>query len=304
MIQGSFKNQSAGMQLMLLFMWVLFGIILFTGLSLVLVPVFFPVTFGDMFGMLQSGQLDIENSALLFMQGLTSVGTFLIPALLVAYLVSLHRFSFLGLNAFPKHAWVVVPALLVLTLSGSVISDSLYRLAKSIPWPDVLSELEIAIKSAEVASNEVIGSFLQMNTILDFFAVFFVMAILPGLGEELLFRGAMQPLMIRFTKSPHLGVLITSALFALVHLQFYTFLPILVLGIVLGYLRLWSQSIWPSVIVHIINNGSIVIGAYFFNMPLQDTGVSEPWDVTMAALGLLVFVISLAVLYKIFNVKE
>ena len=140
-----------------------------------------------------------------------------------------------------------------------------------------------------------IARFLQMNNPLDLIQVFFVMALLPALGEESLFRGALQPV-LRRKLSGHAAVWITAALFALMHQQFYTFLPILALGAVLGYLREWSGSIWLSVIMHLVNNGSIVIGVYFSGMTYAEINdLSSGWEWYWSVPAIIVFMITLFV---------
>jgi membrane protease YdiL (CAAX protease family) len=67
--------------------------------------------------------------------------------------------------------------------------------------------------------------------------------------EELVFRGALfGPL--RQDKSPVAVILITTAFFALVHLDPRKMLPIFLVGLLLGYLRHVSGSLIPSVALH------------------------------------------------------
>ncbi len=83
--------------------------------------------------------------------------------------------------------------------------------------------------------------------------VFLVMAVLPGICEETLFRG----FMIRFFEKwgPKWAVIISALLFALFHLDPFRFFPVLLLGILLGYLTVRSGSIYNSMLSHTINNG-------------------------------------------------
>ena len=53
---------------------------------------------------------------------------------------------------------------------------------------------------------------------------------IPAIGEELLFRGAVQRLFLRWVRNPHVAIWVTGTLFSFIHFQFYGFLPRMVLG--------------------------------------------------------------------------
>jgi len=89
-----------------------------------------------------------------------------------------------------------------------------------------------------------------------------MIAILPAIGEELLFRGVLQRIFANWTKNIHLGVWIAAILFSAMHMQFYGFLPRMMLGVLFGYLFVWSGSLLLPILCHFINNGSAVIYAY------------------------------------------
>src|SRR5207344_1198984 len=93
----------------------------------------------------------------------------------------------------------------------------------------------------------------------------FIIAFLPALGEELFFRGMMQKLFSQLTKNNHLAIIITSIIFSAIHLQFYGFLPRMVLGIFLGYLLVWSGSLWLPILAHFVNNASAVLFTFLDN---------------------------------------
>ncbi len=81
-----------------------------------------------------------------------------------------------------------------------------------------------------------------------------VIAILPAVGEEFFFRGVLQNLLHRKTKNIHLSIGISALLFSLVHLRLYCFVPILLLGVTLGYIYWWTKDIRFSILAHCLNN--------------------------------------------------
>lgn len=301
MIKGAFSDQSSWMQFLMLILLVFLGMIVFTMVGLIFIPLIYPVSFSEVFNTLQSGQ-PLSPELLIFLQGLSSIGTFLVPAILAAYLFSYNGADYLRLTTFPKRSVAVVLLLIVLTLAGNSLSDMLYRLSKAIPWPEAFKVLKNVIDASELSMHEQIGLFLEMHSSFEFVQVFFIMAILPAVCEEALFRGALQPVMKRLSGGLHAGVLLTSFLFALIHLQFYTFLPILALGLVLGYIKEWSNSLWVPMIVHLINNGSIVVAVYFFDVDYQSMNeVSAGWNLEYTIPGLLVFVLALYLLKRVLS---
>jgi hypothetical protein len=84
-------------------------------------------------------------------------------------------------------------------------------------------------------------------------------AIIPAICEELLFRGVLMPLLGKMTRNIHIAIWITAALFSLIHMQFYGFLPRLLMGAVLGYLVIWSGSLWTAILAHFVNNATAFI---------------------------------------------
>ena len=98
-----------------------------------------------------------------------------------------------------------------------------------------------------------------------------MVAVLPAIGEELLFRGVIQKIFINWTKNAHWGIWISAILFSAMHLQFYGFVPRMLLGVAFGYLLVWSGSMWLPIAAHFFNNGIAVIAMY-----LIDKGLLSP----------------------------
>jgi len=89
----------------------------------------------------------------------------------------------------------------------------------------------------------------------------FLIAILPALGEELFFRGAIIRV-FQDWRGFKTAIWITAFIFSAIHLQFYGFLPRLLMGAFFGYLLLWSENLWLPVTAHFINNVVAVVFYY------------------------------------------
>lgn len=88
-------------------------------------------------------------------------------------------------------------------------------------------------------------------------------AILPGIFEELIFRGILYRAFDVF--KPVYRILLTGFLFGLFHFNPYNFIGPFILGLVLGYMRYKSSSIVPSMFAHATNNTIAMILGYIAN---------------------------------------
>ncbi len=296
-MKGIFSQQSAFVQFLLLIFLSLGGLLFFTSIGFIIGSWFFPYTIKEMLELGSFTSDWIDTDLLMFLQGFSTIGTFLVPGLLGAYFISDRPGTFLGISSFPSQGFVVMLLVLLLTLAGTTISDALYRFSSTIPFPDWLKFAESWLRGSENLMMEQMQNFLRMESGFDFVRVLFIMAILPAVAEETLFRGAIQPLLKKATGNRHLAIWITAALFGLLHQQFNAFLSIMALGAVLGYLREWSGSLWVAIIMHLFNNGLIVCLVYFFDMPyLEVANLSDSWQWYYALPGLAIFVTCLMVL--------
>jgi membrane protease YdiL (CAAX protease family) len=91
----------------------------------------------------------------------------------------------------------------------------------------------------------------------------FVIAVVPSLAEELFFRGVLQQITCKIFRSVNIGIWITAIFFSAIHLQFFGFIPRLILGLTYGYLFYWSRNLWIPVLAHFINNFVPVVLSYF-----------------------------------------
>jgi hypothetical protein len=81
-----------------------------------------------------------------------------------------------------------------------------------------------------------------------------VISIIPAISEELIFRGVIQKLFIDLSRNKHFGIILTALLFSAMHMDIAGFLPRFALGAILGYMYLWSGSIYLSIVAHFTNN--------------------------------------------------
>jgi len=123
-------------------------------------------------------------------------------------------------------------------------------------FPDFLDKMDQ--ESLNAMSN-----LLTMNTPVDLLVNLILIGIIPGIGEELLFRGIIQKEIFTRWQRPHLAIWITAIIFSAFHFQVTGFLPKMVIGVILGYAYYFSGSLILSMFVHAINNCVATLGFYF-----------------------------------------
>ena len=141
----------------------------------------------------------------------------------------------------------------------------------------------------------------DFQTIPELLTGLLVIGLLAGIGEEMFFRGLIQPKMHLYTGNAHAGVWITAFIFSAIHLQFYGFLPRLLLGGMFGYLYYYSGSLTYPILAHIVNNSFTVLMVYASNEGMIDFDLESTDTVSYPAaiIGLLVLMAGIFYFKKI-----
>lgn len=194
-------------------------------------------------------------------QTLSSLGAFMIPALYFPKSIGLQPMTFLRAegNIKPKY---ILAGLLLLVLSSPFISWLVYA-NQQVTLPSSFSAWEAKLKAAEETAARLTKAFTTADSFGGLWLNLVVVALVPAVCEEFLFRGALMRFIMLCFRNRHFAVILSAVLFSAVHGQFYGFIPRMVLGILLGYIALGSSSLWPSVIVHFVNNAIATIGMYY-----------------------------------------
>ena len=143
--------------------------------------------------------------------------------------------------------------------------------------PDAMAE---SINHYEALAAEVTASLLTFDASWQFPATLITVAFLPAICEEFAFRGIIQPLTARWTNNIHAGVWMGAFLFSAIHIQFHGFLPRMIIGAGLGYLVVYSGSLWPAIAAHFFNNAGAIImaGIYGETFIQEEMNASGPWE--------------------------
>jgi len=173
---------------------------------------------------------------------------------------------------------------MVLLLASIPLVLFLYNINQALPLPD-------SFRLLEEQTTDTIKGLLQMDNGLELLANLTLIALLPAIGEELVFRGIVQQQLQRRIASPWLAIVLASAIFSFIHFQFEGFLPRMLLGILLGWLYWRSQNLWVPVAAHFANNAMQVVGQFLYSREIStidlEQDIEMPWP---AAAGSLLLV--------------
>lgn len=225
--------------------------------------------------------------ALKMMQVMQALGLFIVPTLVFAKLDSNNIFTYLSLQKRP-FLYALICAVLIMLCAQPLI-NWMAELNSHMPAPAWMHQ-------SEKDAAEVTKIFLKMDGISDLLINLFMIALIPAVGEELLFRGVFQPLFHKLTKNPHLGIWLSAILFSALHMQFLGFFPRMFMGAAFGYLLLWSGSLWLPIIGHFVNNAGAVLIAFMIqknDMPqeVETVGAGEGGTLYVIVSAVMVFVL-------------
>ncbi|MCB0639409.1 MAG: CPBP family intramembrane metalloprotease [Lewinella sp.] len=216
-----------------------------------------------------------QRNAVRWFNLLAHLGAFTLGSLATAWLA--YRGGWLRntyLNTWPRLQ--ALPYILWLLLGGFFLMQLIYWLNRQLPLPDWMWDMENQ-------QNWLVEQVIRMESPLEFLLTLLVAAVAPAFGEELLFRGLIQPQLRRWAGSVHLAVWVTAALFSAIHLQFAGFIPRLLLGAMLGYLLVWTGSLWAPILAHFLFNGVQIVTVYAFG---QEFDTETPPEVNATSIGL------------------
>jgi len=215
-----------------------------------------PADLSDTNALIKNGNIHL----LKYIQIIQSVFLFVIPPIVFAFFVTKKPGNWLKTNK--GISWQTLILLFFLMMSMFPVSNFFAEINQSFQLPDFMGGIYDWMVQKEQALAKVTEQFLKADSIGEFTLNFVMIAVIPAIGEELLFRGVLQKLFSDWTKNVHWGIFIAAFLFSAIHMQFLTFLPRFFLGIVFGYLLVWTQSLWVPILAHFFNNGLAVIVSY------------------------------------------
>lgn len=198
-------------------------------------------------------------NAMKIFQMIYSFMGFLVPGLLLAYLTHPEPVTYLGLRQKPRFTQLLL-ALLVIFCSLPLVG-ALSEWNQTWPLPQSLRDMEKEM-------GEQTKRLLDMPNIGSLVLNLFMLALLPAVAEEVLFRGVLQRLLTPLVKNGWLAALVTGIIFSFIHLQFLGFMPRFLLGFLMGAIYFVTGNLWLSIAGHFLNNGLQVVLVYLYQIKL------------------------------------
>ena len=233
---------------------------------------------------------DVRN----FMRGALLVNhllSFLIPALLTGYVFFRQKWaSEVGIRYAPPIDKLALGVLLtVMSFPLAQVAFSANRwVVEKISW------LQSFVVS-ESATENMMEGLLVMPSPWEMIFSLIVMAAIPAIGEEMVFRGIFQKQLQRITANPYTAILITALVFSLAHFQIQRFFAIFLLGLVLGLVFYWTKNLWVPISGHFVFNGTQVVAAYFAQEDLDKLNANADVQLPFAVIAIsLVAVVLIA----------
>ena len=299
--KGIYKEKSLGLKFALFSMITFISVVVFTLISYALLPLLFDIGFSDLSSFLSDYNTPKSVNALKFLQLFTSVGLFIVPPLLFAY------FTGFQLQLLQKiNRQTVLLAIAIMLIANPFVAY-LIQWNQALNLPDFLEAVQRWMETSEQKAMQLTEAFLAMNSMGDLLINLFLIALIPAIGEELLFRGVLQQLFAKWTGKIHLAIFISAFLFSAIHMQFFGFLPRFVLGLILGYMFCWSKNLWLPILAHFTNNALAIIFTYQFvanKIQIDFLNEETPVNISGALISLLAVALLMFLLHKNTSIKK
>jgi|GEM_PF-803535 len=228
-----------------------------------------------------------------FLQLITQLIVFVIPAFLFAYLAFPKPQQYLKINT-PLNGKHVLYALLIMLCSIPLIG-LLEHLNRMIP-------ISPGMQLIEDQAKLVTEAFLTTDRVEDQVFNFVIFVAAAAIGEELLFRGVFQNILLsssRFKKQPFVAIALTALFFSLFHGQMSGLIPRFYAGFIIGCAYFFSNNLLVPILMHALNNGVVLIAFYVSPSTLDDSIGTLDYKDILTIVPLTIF--SVFLIYKFYQ---
>lgn len=232
------------------------------------------------------------------LQSFTALG---IPAILVTYVVGWNLKSVGNFSTLPPQRnifWGLIIALSLTPLVAVINAASDWIFHRILPFSVIQT-----FQSLNANRQQIIEATLDMETLGELGVCILILALMPAVLEEYLFRGLITKFASNhFSKSITVG-LFQALVFSFIHFSPFEFFGIFIAGVILGSIRMNTQSLWTSIWVHFLFNATAICLHYYTLSHFNSTGIfndTSNWFtnnsmVSIAALSISVPIIILSI---------
>jgi len=297
---SAFRDMKPFAQLMFALFVMVASVFLFMIVGMVLAIPFYGMN--GLLSLLNGTQQAASGSInfLKYMQVIQSIGLFVVPPVILGFLYHGNVKEYLLIDRTTKSRSYILAVFCLLSIVPLI--NFLGDINSKMSLPASLSGLESWMRSMEDNAKVLIDKFMEVEGIGGLLFNVFMIAVLPAIGEEFMFRGVIQRIFTNWTKNYHWGIWITAFLFSAMHMQFYGFLPRMVLGAMFGYLLVWTGTMWVPVLAHFFNNlvgvlGYFLIGKGAISKDIEQFG-TDPGELFVVIISVFIVGWLLYLIYK------
>jgi membrane protease YdiL (CAAX protease family) len=212
-------------------------------------------------------------NAFKFLQLFQSIALFVVPSFILGKIFAGNSIEYLKLDKAPdKTRWALAS---IIILTAIPVINWIAELNSMIKLPDFMSGIQQYIDTTSKAYQTAMDAFMNISNLKGLAINLLVVALVPAIGEELLFRGILQRIFINWTRNIHWGIVIAAFIFSAFHFEFYGFFSRWLLGIMFGYMLVWTGSLWVPILAHFINNALAVIIYYLIHVKVLSEKMAD-----------------------------
>lgn len=225
---------------------------------------------------------------LLFIQGFQTIVLFGVTALVgVWFTERVNPFNQMSLNRGLSMKQGLVA--FFFAVAALPLISMLAEWNKGMELPSFLASVEEIMRQMEESALAMTEKFLNTSSFGMMIVNLFVMALLPAVCEEMMFRGWLQRVLGN-RLNYHVAIWVSAFIFSAIHFQFYGFVPRMIIGAALGYLYCYTGSLWASIIAHFTNNAAAVITAFlayngYTSINFDLIGTGDTWYLSVASVA-------------------
>ncbi len=225
---------------------------------------------------------------------LQDVLVFIAPAVITAVMVTRQPATLMCIDSRPPLNPTLIGACTLLCSIPAM--NFVIWLNTNVPLP---ADLHHALMAMEESANAAVESLMGPHTVGNLILSVLIVGVFAGLSEELLFRGGLQRLLVVGGVNHHVAIWTTAFFFSLLHMQFFGFVPRMLLGAFFGYMLFWTGSIWVPVILHTLNNTIYVIAEwlnYGSDSPSSVDSIGSGTDIAYVIISVVLTALGLTLL--------
>ena len=267
-------QKNAFLSLVVWLLLIIGGMLVATGISEYILKLTTHLSQADLLKLTTGSEISIKTKYyILAIQGITSLLTFIIPALL--FFVAYNKIQPSMLTGPFRNEYEPYAMVTLILISFFVVNTFFIELNSKLTLPASLSEVEKIIRDLEDQLKEFTNVLTQFETPGYFLLSVLVIAIIPAIGEELIFRGLLQNIVRQISGNYHVAIWISAIIFSAIHFQFYGFVPRMLLGALFGYLYVWSGNLLLPMLAHFLNNFISLVLLYIYQLKLTEIDVES-----------------------------